>query len=318
MSELKGCVGRRGLLVGTVAMISPLLSVRSARAAVAALRISYQKSSILLQVARQRNMIDARLRDVGFEPEWSILSTMPAQIGTVDYVSDVAEAVPVTVLPLFPNLALYAVEGPSPHALGIVVHRESGITSAVDLRGRKIAVSKTGSAFDFLLLALGAVGLRLSDIHPIYIPESACIQAFNNGAIDGWATFDPYFSFATALPNAVLLADGASAGMRYNRYYMADTAFAQAHPQTISAMREILGDAAAWIRGNPGAAADLLSRQWDDMPLEIVRKVLSHRTFEVRPPDPTDLVTLQAINDRYAAQGLVPMGRNLKATHLLS
>ncbi|WP_212377498.1 ABC transporter substrate-binding protein [Acetobacter persici] len=317
MLEFKGRVGRRVLFAGAAAMISPIMGVRSARAA-ATLRISYQKSSILLQVARQRNMIDLHLRDIGFEPEWSVLSTAPAQIGTVDYVSDVAEAVPVTVLPLFPSLALYAAEGPSPKALGIIVHKESGITSAADLRGRRIAVGKTGSAFDFLLLTLDAVGLHLSDVHPIYIPESACIQAFNNGAIDGWATFDPYFSFATALPNAVLLADGTSAGMRYNRYYMADIAFARAYPQTVSAMREILGDAAAWVRGNPGATADLLSRQWDDMPLDIVRKVLSHRNFEVRPPDATDLETLQDINDRYAKQGLVPMGRNLKMTPLLS
>ncbi|OUJ12586.1 ABC transporter substrate-binding protein [Acetobacter sp. DsW_063] len=312
-------IKRRSFLSGATALaLTGTCSPRARAASDRELTVSYQQSSILFQVARANNLINPRLEKIGFSPVWSILSTSAAQIGQVDYVSDVAEAVPVVVLPLFPSLAIYAVEGPSPSALGIVARKDRGITSFSDLRGRRVAVGKTGSAFDFLVQALASVNLKLSDIHPIYVPESACLQAFRTGAIDAWATFDPFFSFATALPEAHLLGDGSAVKMRYNRYYLADSAFVQAHPETVTTFRSVLNDAAAWVRDNKSAAASLLSRQWENMSIDTVTSVLQHRTFSIRSPDASDLDTLQAINDRYAAQGLVPPGRDFKATKIIA
>ncbi|MBB2205825.1 ABC transporter substrate-binding protein [Gluconacetobacter takamatsuzukensis] len=309
--------GRRHILAAALAALVGV-ATRPARAAAShRLRISAQESSILFQIARARNLLDQPLAAAGYTTEWSILGHSPAQMGQVDFLSDVAEAVPVSIHPFFPDLALYAAEGPSPHALGLLTRKDRNITSVGALRGRSVAVAKSGSSIDLLLLSLQQAGMTLSDIHPVYLPEAGSLQAFRNGSIDAWATFDPFFTFGRAFPEATVLRDGVAAGMQYNRYYMADRTYVRDNPATVDIIRKALTKAASWLNANKDEGARILSAHWQNMPLDIVAEVLRHRTFSLRPADATDISALEAIAATYAGAGLIAPGNDMKTLTLI-
>ncbi|NHN84015.1 hypothetical protein GOB93_05075 [Acetobacter musti] len=309
--------GRRQILAGGVATLLATVTSPLCAAPSHTLRISAQESSILFQIARSRNLLVPSLHDSGFEIVWSTLGHSPAEMGQVDFLSDVAEAVPTFIHRFFPDLALYAAEGPSPHALGILTRKDRNITSLAALAGHSVAVAKSGSALDLLILSLQQTGLKLSDIHTVFLPEPGCLQAFRNGSVDAWATFDPFLTFGRALPEASVLTDGAAAGMHYNRYYMADRNFVRDNPQTIPLIRAGLRDAATWITGNREEAAKILSRQWQNMPDDIVSQVLRNRNFSVRAASQSDIAALEAIATRYTAAGILAPGSDMSTIPLI-
>ncbi|GBQ80416.1 nitrate/sulfonate/bicarbonate ABC transporter substrate-binding periplasmic protein [Acetobacter malorum DSM 14337] len=311
------CPSRRRILAGSIAALisgatQPAQAEPSHR-----LRISSQESSILFEIARERKLFEQPLAEAGYAAEWSTLGHSPAQMGQVDFLSDIAEAVPVSIHPFFPDLALYAAEGPSPHALGLLTRKDRNIDSIAALRGRSVAVAKSGSSFNLLLVSLQQAGMMLSDIRPVYLPEAGSLQAFRTGSIDVWATFDPFFTFGRALPEASVLEDGAAVGMHYNRYYMADRTFVRDNPRTVAIIRSVLTETASWLNANQEEGARILSARWQNMPLDIVAEVLKHRNFTIRPADDTDISVLESIAATYAAAGLIAPDNDMKTLTLI-
>ncbi|GEN62261.1 sulfonate ABC transporter substrate-binding protein [Acetobacter oeni] len=306
------------MLAGGITALLAAAAKPSRAAAPRTLRISAQESSILFQIARSRNLLEPALHNAGFETVWSTLGHSPVEMGQVDFLSDVAEAVPTFIHRVFPDLALYAAEGPSPHALGILTRKDRNITSVRALAGRSVCVAKSGSALDLLIRSLQQADLKLSDIHTIFLPEPGCLQAFRTGSVDAWATFDPFLTFGRALPEAAVLTDGAAAGMQYNRYYMANRNFVRDNPQTVPLIRTALKDAAAWIAANRDEAAKTLSEHWQNMPVEIVSQVLRSRTFSIRPADQSDIAALQDIAARYTAAGILAPGSDMSTIPLIA
>ena len=299
-------ITRRRTIAAMAGALAPI-ACRSSATAASPVRLSYQESSVLLQVLRNRAILEPRLQALGFTPVWSQLGHSLAELGQVDFQGDVAEAVPVMIHQKLPNLILYAAEGPSPRAAGIVVRNDGGINGVPMLNGKRVGVAKGGSSFDLLLRSLHNNGMSLANIEATYLPEAASSAAFSSGHLDAWATYDPFLSSAETDPRARLLTDGGSQGLRYDRYYMVDAGFARAHPQVVKAMFDALVEGAAWIRTHPDQATTLLSGLWQNMPLEAVRRIDSHRNYSVRAIDNTDIPTLQQIAGRYRAAGVLPM-----------
>lgn len=298
------------------ALSAAALAGRRARAAPGALRpvtLSYQESSVLLQVMRTRDVLTQQLAALGFAPVWSQLGHSLAELGQVDFQGDVAESVPVMIHQKLPDLILYAAEGPSPHAVGLLTHARGPVATLAMLKGRRIAVGKGGSSFDLLLLTLRSQGLSLADIEPVFLPEPGSAAAFSSGHVDGWATYDPFLSAGLRDPTARLLTDGAAQGMRYDRYYMVDRHVAHDSPGLVKVLYDGLVESAAWITAHPDAATQLLSHLWQDMPLDAVQRIESHRNYAVRRIDNTDLPTLAAIAARFRAAGLLPMDPDINS-----
>ncbi|MCQ8278816.1 ABC transporter substrate-binding protein [Acetobacteraceae bacterium KSS8] len=300
-------IARRDLL-GMLAGFAVAVPAGALAATLKPLSMSYQQSSVLLQVLRARGLLRDRLAPLGFVPDWALLGTAVSQFGATTFLSDVAEAVPPFLHSSLPRFILIAAEGPSPHAVGILVRDPGGIADASHLKGRRVAVGKGGSALDLLLRTLESHALTLNDIQPVYLPESGSAAAFRSGYVDAWATYDPFLSSGEGQPGARLLVDGAGQGMSYDRYYMVDQAFAASNPAVIEAYYASLQDAAHWINANPAPATALLSSLWQDMPLDEVRRIDSHRTYAVRPIGASDLARLDDIGARLQRAGILPPG----------
>jgi hypothetical protein len=82
---------------------------------------------------------------------------------------------------------LRAIANLFPEAIHLVVHRDSGIESVTDLRGKKISLDREGSGTRVdALLILEAYGLRLKDIAAEAQSAGAAADLLRKGELDGF------------------------------------------------------------------------------------------------------------------------------------
>ncbi len=225
-------------------------------------------------------------------------------VGGVDLSADVADTVPVFALAAGARLAYYAQETPSPTAQAILVKADSPVRSVADLKGRKVAVAKAAGAHYLLLAALEKAGISFSDIQPAYLSPADGRAAFESGAVDAWAVWDPYVAGAQQQVKARVLADGSGIAS-YRRYYLASADFAQAHPQIVQTVFDMLRETGLWVKAHPQEAAAQLAPVWG-LDAQTVRIANDRRSYEVRPVNAEALAEEQKIADAFLSAALLP------------
>jgi sulfonate transport system substrate-binding protein len=273
------------------------------------INIGYQRSSTLWLLLKNDGQLEQRLKPLGFTVNWhefssGLLSAMNA--GSVDLHADVADAFAVFTQAANTPLTYYARENPSPTAQAIIVQDYSPIRSMADLKGKSVAVSK-GSGSHFLLIsALKKAGLTLADIKPVYLEAPDGGAAFSSGNVDAWAIWDPFLATQQREHHVRVLADGTHDVAHYNRFYVANTRFAKAHPDVLQVVFDTLHDAGQWIKGHPQDAAKNLAPLWGNIPTETVELANSRRSYDIVPVKIDQLAEQQRIADDYYDAKLIP------------
>jgi len=212
--------------------ILALLGAASARAAVT-LRIGDQKggNQSLLQAAGE-------LKNLPYQIEWSefpaaapLLEALNAgaidagYVGNAPFLFAYASGVPARVI---------SVVRQNSDGLAIVVPAKSPIQTARDLKGRRIGTGR-GSIGHYLVLAtLEKAGLRPDDVHLVFLGPIDARTALSSGAIDAWATWDPYTSLMELAEGARRVATGNGLS--------ADKSYLVAGVSAIQQKREALSD----------------------------------------------------------------------------
>ncbi|MDR0069444.1 ABC transporter substrate-binding protein, partial [Acinetobacter sp. 11520] len=76
------------------------------------------------------------------------------------------------------------------------VPKNSQLKQLKDLKGKRIALQKGSSSHYLLVQAVRKAGLKWSDITPIWLTPADARAAFQKGAVDAWAIWDPYYASA--------------------------------------------------------------------------------------------------------------------------
>jgi aliphatic sulfonates family ABC transporter substrate-binding protein len=160
-----------------------------------------------------------------------------------------SEAVPVVYV---------AAEPPAPHGASLIVPPHSTLRSVRELRGKRVAVHRAAQAHYLLMLALEEAGLGLSDIELCFEPPTSALAAFQSGAIDAWAIWDPWLSSARLDLGARVLRD-TSGLFDSSVYYLAREQFAQTDPDLVAELRTQLHVAARWVESDPRRATSLVA-----------------------------------------------------------
>lgn len=298
---------RRRALIALFALLP--LAAPSAQAQSGKLRIGYQKSSTLLTLIKSRGALEQRLAPLGVQVSWHEFSSgLPLlealNVGGVDLSADVADTVPVFAQAAGAKLTYFAQEAPSPSAQAIVVRADSPIKTLADLKGKKIAVTKAAGVHYLLIAALDQAGLRFKDVTPAYLTPADGRAAFERGAVDAWVVWDPFLAGVQRQSQVRVLADGRGLA-DYQRYYLAASSYAGAHPEVLSIVFEELRKTGQWVKQNPREAAAQLAPLWGlDAPT--VELANSRRSYEVRAVVPEALGEQQRIADAFHAEGLLP------------
>ncbi|AQW68062.1 aliphatic sulfonate ABC transporter substrate-binding protein [Pseudomonas putida] len=284
------------------------------------LRIGYQKSSTLLTLLKARGSLEQRLRAEGIRVTWhefpSGLPLLEAlNLGNVDISADVADTVPVFTQAAGAKLTYFARETPSPTAQAILVPADSTLKTLADLKGKRVAVTKAAGSHYLLIQALAQAGLTFKDISPAYLIPADGRAAFENRKVDAWVTWDPYVASAQRQQNARILADGSELAS-YQRYYLAGSDYAKAHPEVLQQVYLALREAGTWTKAHPAQAARILGPLWGNLDSATVQQANARRSYDVQPVRPENLGEQQRIANAFYREGLLPKKVDASAVSL--
>lgn len=280
-------------------------------------RIGYQKSSTLLTLLKARGSLEQRLSAEGVRVSWhefpSGLPLLEAlNLGNVDLSADVADTVPVFTQAAGAQLTYFARETPSPTAQAILVPADSPLKSLADLKGKRVAVTKAAGSHYLLIQALAKAGLTFKDITPAYLIPADGRAAFENHKVDAWVTWDPYVASAQRQQHARILADGRGLAS-YQRYYLARSDYAQAHPEVVQQVYDALREVGRWTKANPAAAARVLGPLWGNLDSATVQQANARRSYDVQPVSVENLAEQQRIANAFFKARLLPKAVDAKA-----
>lgn len=304
MNELQR-ISRRTAVLGLAAFAGSAALAQGS----AVVRIGYQKSSTLVVVLKAQGTLERELAPLGVRVSWhEFTSGLPLlealNLDNLDFSADVADTVPVFAQAANAELTFVAQEAPSPTAQAILVRADSPLRSVADLKGKKIGFAKAAGSHYLLIAALARAGLSFKDIEPAYLTPADGRAAFEKGAIDAWAVWDPFLAAAQKQSNARVLADGTGIAS-YQRYYLASTRFAKARPDVLRVIYAELEKTGRAIKVNPKSASALLAPVWG-LDADTIEQANSRRSYAVRPVVPEVLVEQQKIADAFFAEKLLP------------
>ncbi|MDR1708225.1 MAG: aliphatic sulfonate ABC transporter substrate-binding protein [Candidatus Accumulibacter sp.] len=292
-----------------------LLLSPSAQAADAKLRIGFQKSSSLLILLKGNGALEKALQPLGVTVEWrEFTSGLPMvealNVGALDLSADVADTVPLFAQAAGTQFTFFLQEKPSPTAEALVVPKDSPVKTLADLKGRKIAVAKASGAHYLTVAALNKAGLVFGkDVEVAYLQPADARAAFESGAVDAWAIWDPFLGAVQTKSGARILADGQALGVSYTRFYPISTAYVNANPEAAKILARELANIGQWVKANPEEAAKVHA-PLVGLSIEVVKLANSRRSYDVAPVDAAAIDEEQKIADLFVGQKL--LGKAIK------
>ncbi|WP_342496038.1 aliphatic sulfonate ABC transporter substrate-binding protein [Bacillus sp. FSL K6-0994] len=160
-------------------------------------------------------------------------------------------------------------------ANGILVNKNSEIQKVEDLKGKKIAVAKGSSGFDFLYKVLDQAGLSAKDVQIIQLQPDEAISAFENGSVDAWSIWEPFLSLETIKKGAKLLVNGEATDLYSPGFTLVRTQFAVQHPELVVKFLKVYDHAVKWQKSHPEEAVTLYARL-KNLDKKVVTQVLNN------------------------------------------
>ena len=272
------------------------------------IRIGFQKSAVNLVILKQRGILEQRFKDskvswIEFPAGPQLLEALA--VGSLE-IGLTGDSPPVFAQAAGKDLLYVGVEPPKPESSAVLVPPHSEIRTLGDLKGKKIALQKGSSAHYLLVRTIKRAGLQWSDIQPIYLAPADARAAFEKGAVDAWAIWDPYYS-ATELalkPRVLTTGKGLSGN---NSFYLASRNFAERYPDTVLAILDELTAADRYVQQNRKEVAQLIA-DYSGLNLATVHLFISRRPV----PSPTTVLSpavtreQQQVADSFFELGLLP------------
>ncbi|NNH78696.1 sulfonate ABC transporter substrate-binding protein [Acinetobacter sp. ANC 5380] len=258
------------------------------------LRVGYQKASVNLVIAKQQKLFEqefpnAKISWNEFPGGPQILEALA--VGSID-IGATGDTPPVYAQAGNKPLHYFAYETAKPLASAILVPSNSKITQLSQLKGKRIGVHRGSSSHYLLVQAVRKAGLQWTDIQPIWLSPADARAAFQKGAIDAWAIWDPYYASAQVEDKAKVLTTGQSLSPNYT-FYLASGDLVKNHPQALKGIIKQVNVADKWVQSHKAATATLFAQSTG-------LKLNVSQTFIQRRPNPSSaaLLTQKVIADQ--------------------
>ncbi|MCY8497617.1 aliphatic sulfonate ABC transporter substrate-binding protein [Bacillus atrophaeus] len=243
------------------------------------INIGIQQSLSPLLIAKEKGWFEETFEKEGIKVKWTEFQSGPpqfeglaadkldfSQVGNSPVISGQAAGISFKEIGLSQD---------GLKANGILVKKDSGIHNLKDLKGKKIAVAKGSSGFDFLYKALDQEGLSAGDVNIIQLQPDEATSAFENGAVDAWSIWEPYLSIQTLKHEAKIIANGESTDLYSPGFTLVRTKFADEYPDEVVRFLKVYDKAVAWQKKHREEAADLYA-DIKNLDKEVVKNVLNN------------------------------------------
>ncbi len=297
-------VTRRSLLAALPAVCMAASGARAASDKT--MRVGFQKGEPILLAARENRTLETALAPSGIDVQWLEFQFGPPmleamRIGSID-IGGVGDTPPVFTQAAHSDLVYIAAQ----HAGGqaILVPPGSSLQTLQDLKGKRLAFGRGSSAHDLAVAALEKAGLGYDDIKPTYLAPADAAAAFERGAIDAWAVWDPYYALFEVRPGVRVLAKWTDIEPQ-NSFFMARRAYVEANPAV--AVKIVAGfvEVSAWARGHRPELAERLAKA-TGIPLDALQRAVDRAPFEVVTMDAAVTAAQQKVADRFHRIGEIP------------
>ena len=279
---------------------------------VTTLRVGYQKLGLLMLV-KARGALDAALGSRGAAITWrehaggiqivDALRRGELDVGVVgDCPAVYAQARDVPVV-------YVAAEPPARRVAAVLVPSGSNARSVRDLRGQRVAVNRAAQAHYLLLSALEEAGVDPREVEIRFEPPEQARRAFETGAVDAWAIWDPWLSSARLDLGARVLRD-TSGLFESSVYYLARRELAERHPDLVSELCAQLRAAARWVESDPGGVARSVAPQLGLSPLALAASLDRELDIGITPEQ---IAAQQRIADHCVRLQLIPRAVSVAA-----
>lgn len=277
------------------------------------LRIGYQKAASTLVLLKAHGALEKRFQTQGVDVKWAEFTAGPQllealNVGAIDF-GYVGEAPPVFAQAAGADFVYTAFELPTPQAEGLLVQQNSPIDTVAGLKGKKIAFNK-GSDVHWLVVALlKKAGLGYADIEPVYLAPADARAAFEKGAVDAWAIWDPFQAAAEKQVHARRLASGEGV-VSHHQFFLSARQFAQKNPAIINTLLEEISREGQWVRTHTSEAARQLA-PIQGLDADVIETGLKRYAHIYKPVDAQVLNEQQRIADTFFALKLIPKKLNV-------
>lgn len=310
---------RRALALVFAAAIGAGLPVAAHAGAPGEVRIGYQKYGTLT-LLKGRGALEKRLAEKNVTVKWTEFPAGPVlleglNVGSIDF-GTVGEAPPIFAQAAGANLVYVGNEPPSPASEAIVVPKGSALRTLSDLRGKKIALNKGSNVHYLLVKALEKAGIPYKDVQTVFLPPADARAAFERGAVDAWAIWDPFLAAAEKQLGARVLADGTGL-VANHQFYLAARPYAEKHADIVAIVLDELAKVDDWGKNNLAEVAAVLARQTGLEPA-VLDLAARRYAYGVKPVTPAVIAAQQKIADVFTQLKLIPTSIIVKDAQLAS
>lgn len=272
------------------------------------LRIGYQKSATALNLLKSKGDLEKRLQPDGVTVQWNEFAAGPQMlealnVGSIDF-AYTGETPPVFAQAAGAPLVYVAYEPLGGAAEAILVRQDSPIQKVADLKGKKVALNKGSNVHYLLVKALEEAGLQYSDVQTVFLPPGDARPAFEQGSVDAWVIWDPFYAATEKAIGAKVLRDGQ--GIVANRgFFLSTKTFVDEQPDVVKTLVDELTQVSDWAKQNSTDVAQFLSAELkiDKAALELAEQ---RRGYGVKAIDPEVVRGQQQIADTFHSLNLIP------------
>lgn len=248
------------------------------------LRIGYQKGSVSMVLAKSHQYLEQRYPQTKFT--WIEFPAGPQMlealnIGSID-LGSTGDIPPIFAQAAGADLVYVGSEPAKPKAEVILVPENSPLKTVADLKGHKVAFQKGSSSHNLVLRALQKAGLKFTDIQPTYLTPADARAAFQQGNVDAWAIWDPYYSAALLSGGVRVLTDGSQLNLT-GSFYLASRPYAEKNGEFLQNVLNTFSDADALTRSQREQSVALLSKTMG-LPEKVIATYFDHRPPTVITP----------------------------------
>ena len=204
-------------------------------------------------IAKDKGWFDESLKEKGITATYQVFQSLPPineslATGRVDVIF---EAEPPAIIGTAAGIDMKVVALSCTLVQDILVRSDTDINSAMDLKGKKIAVlAGTGSHYG-LIKIIKAAGLSASDIEVVDMVPPDAKSAFQTGKVDGWAVWPPWVEQEEIAGTGRVLPRGDAV---IQSIMVARGEFAQKYPEITRELVSILQRSKSWTQANPDEA----------------------------------------------------------------
>ncbi|MBK0064305.1 MULTISPECIES: aliphatic sulfonate ABC transporter substrate-binding protein [unclassified Acinetobacter] len=285
-------------------------------APVRTLSIGFQKSSLNFLIAKEQKIFEQEFPNAKIE--WREFPAGPQMlealaVGAVDF-GMVGNTPPIFAQAADKDLSYVGYEVVPANSQALLIPVNSAFKSIQDLKGKRIAVQKGSSAHELLAKVLQKAGLSWQDIQPVWLPPADARAAFDKGAVDAWAIWEPYLSTTELKGHAKSLIDGTAFPTTYS-FYIGNPKFIQQHPDATQKVLNGLNKADQWFVKHQDEGLSIYA-QSTGLDTQVAKAVLDkrHKPSPVQPLTPEVTKAQQSIADLFQQVQLIPKGIQVNQT----